>query len=46
MASRNERALIASETMQVLSSGTYVGPSGKVVLVDAEIQDCVNETRL
>jgi uncharacterized protein (TIGR02452 family) len=46
MASRNERAAIAAETVQILSSGVYTGPSGKTVPIDAELQSSINATRL
>src|SRR4051812_10693801 len=46
MANRNERAMIAAETVQILSRGSYAGPSGKTISIDSELQYSVNETRL
>jgi hypothetical protein len=33
MAKRSERAAIAAETVQILSTGSYTGPSGKTVSI-------------
>jgi uncharacterized protein (TIGR02452 family) len=46
MASRNERAAIAMETVHILSTGSYTGPSGRVLSILPEVNDSVNETRL
>jgi uncharacterized protein (TIGR02452 family) len=46
MARRDERAAIAAETVQILLSGSYVGPSGRTTAIDRDLQDCINETRL
>lgn len=46
MASRNERAAIATETMQILATGSYFGPSGKTVSILPELNYSINETRL
>jgi uncharacterized protein (TIGR02452 family) len=46
MASRNERASIAAQTVQILSTGSYAGPSGKTVSILPELNYSVNETRL
>jgi uncharacterized protein (TIGR02452 family) len=46
MASRNERAAIAAETVQILSSGVYTGPSGSAIRIDRGLQNTINETRL
>jgi uncharacterized protein (TIGR02452 family) len=46
MTSRDERAAIARETLQILSSGVYTGPSGTPVEIDPDLQHSVNETRL
>lgn len=45
MADRNERAIIAAETVQILSSGVYIGPSAKTVQIDPELNYCANETK-
>jgi uncharacterized protein (TIGR02452 family) len=46
MASRNERAAIATETVQILAVGSYAGPSGKKVVILPELNYSINETRL
>jgi uncharacterized protein (TIGR02452 family) len=46
MASRNERARIAAETVQILSTGSYSAPSGKSISILAELNYAINETRL
>jgi uncharacterized protein (TIGR02452 family) len=46
MANRNERATIAAETVQILSAGSYVGPSGKTISILPELNYAINETRL
>lgn len=46
MTSRNERAIIAAETLQILSTGAYTGPSGRPVDLNPDLQYSVNETRL
>jgi uncharacterized protein (TIGR02452 family) len=46
MANRNERAMIAAETVHILSTGSYTGPSGKAVSVLPELNHSINETRL
>jgi uncharacterized protein (TIGR02452 family) len=46
MASRRERSAIAAETVQILSQGAYIGPSGKTVALNPGLQDSVNGTRL
>jgi uncharacterized protein (TIGR02452 family) len=46
MASRTERAAIASQTVQILSTGSYVGPSGKPIAFLPELNYSINETRL
>lgn len=46
MAGRNERARIAAETMQILSAGSYSGPSGKTVSILPQLNDSINQTRL
>jgi uncharacterized protein (TIGR02452 family) len=46
MASRNERAAIAAETVQILSAGSYADPSGKAVSILPELNSAINETRL
>jgi uncharacterized protein (TIGR02452 family) len=46
MASRNERATIATETVRILSAGSYTGPSGKTVAILPELNYSINETRL
>lgn len=46
MTTRNERARIAAETVQILSAGSYIGPSGKTVPILHELNYSINETRL
>jgi uncharacterized protein (TIGR02452 family) len=46
MAKRSERATIAAETVQILSAGSYTGPSGKTISILPELNYSVNETRL
>jgi uncharacterized protein (TIGR02452 family) len=46
MASRERRAAIAQETLQVLSAGAYIGPSGRAVPINTERQSSINGTRL
>lgn len=46
MANRNERARIAAETVQILSAGSYVGPSGTKVDIFPALNYAINETRL
>ncbi len=46
MTSRSERARIAADTMQILSTGSYVAPTGKTVLILPELNYSINETRL
>jgi uncharacterized protein (TIGR02452 family) len=46
MASRNQRATIAAETVQILSTGSYVGPSGKTISILPELHHSLNEARL
>jgi uncharacterized protein (TIGR02452 family) len=46
MPNRNERTLIAAETVQILSAGSYTSPSGQPVSILAELNHSVNETRL
>jgi uncharacterized protein (TIGR02452 family) len=46
MASRNERATIATETVRILSAGSYSAPSGKTVSIHPELNYSINETRL
>jgi uncharacterized protein (TIGR02452 family) len=46
MANRNERAAIAAETVQILSTGLYNSLWGKTVSVLPELNYSINETRL
>jgi uncharacterized protein (TIGR02452 family) len=46
MASRRERAAVAAETVQILSLGSYTGPSGNTVALNPGLQDSVSGTRL
>jgi uncharacterized protein (TIGR02452 family) len=46
MASRNERAALAAETMQILATGSYTSATGKTISVLAELNHSINETRL
>jgi uncharacterized protein (TIGR02452 family) len=46
MANRNERAAIATQTVQILAAGSYTAPSGKTVSVLPELNHSINETRL
>jgi uncharacterized protein (TIGR02452 family) len=46
MARRDERATIAAETVRILSTGSYIGLSGRTIAIDRDLQDCLNETRL
>lgn len=46
MAKRSELATIAAETVQVLSAGSYRGPSGRTVSIASELNHSVNQTRL
>jgi uncharacterized protein (TIGR02452 family) len=46
MARRDERAATAAETVRILSTRSYVGPSGRTIAIDRDFQDCLNETRL
>jgi uncharacterized protein (TIGR02452 family) len=46
MAKRTTLAAIAAETVQILSAGSYVGPSGRTVSILPELNYAVNETRL
>lgn len=42
----SKRATIAAETVQILSTGSYVGPSGRAVSIGPEVHHAANETRL
>ena len=46
MPSRNERAAIATETVQILSAGSYAGSSGKRISISYELNHSINETKL
>lgn len=46
MTSRQQRAAIAEETMQILSAGAYTGPSGRTIPIGAGIQSSIDRTRL
>jgi uncharacterized protein (TIGR02452 family) len=46
MSSRNERAAIAAETVQILSAGSYHGPSGTTISLTRDLNYSINETRL
>ena len=44
MASRKQRKLIANETIEIVESGHYTGPSGRLVEIQAEIQESIQGT--
>jgi uncharacterized protein (TIGR02452 family) len=46
MTTRNQRATIATETVQILSAGSYTGPSGETVSILPELNYSINETKL
>lgn len=46
MPGRNERAAIAAETVQILSSGSYAGRATKSISILPELNHSINETRL
>jgi uncharacterized protein (TIGR02452 family) len=46
MASRNERARIAAETVQILSKEAYTAPSGKTISILSELNHSINESKL
>jgi uncharacterized protein (TIGR02452 family) len=46
MASRNERATIAAETVQILSTGSYTSPCGRAISILPELNHSINQTRL
>ena len=46
MPSRNERAAIAAETVQIIATGSYSGPSGNSISVLSELNHSINESRL
>jgi uncharacterized protein (TIGR02452 family) len=46
MARRDERAAIAAETVRILSTGSYVGASGRTISIERALHDCLNDTRL
>src|SRR5262245_39998602 len=46
MPSRNQRAAIATETVQIISSGSYTGCSGRTVSILPELNHSINNTRL
>lgn len=46
MATRHQRAAIATETVQILAAGEYPGPAGSSISIAAELNHCINETKL